>query len=328
MQLFYPKYYHQFRCLAAACPDSCCASWVVDVDEETAARYRALPGPLGDRLRQALCRNALDEPYYMGIVDGRCPMWQQDGLCAIQVELGHDALCEVCRSFPRLRHEYGEFTELGLDLACPAAARLILQSPDQELLSEQCPGAGEPCVDPEAMAILRPTRETALAIISDETRTVPEALATLLLFAHSVQHMFYGGPEAKVPEHIPHVDKPGDLGKLLRFFTGMHILTPQWRSRLQQPSPGQWAPELRRLARYFIMRYWLWGISDLDIVSRAKLTVTACIMVRCLGGDTVATAQLLSKEIESDPDNIDLLLDGAYTNPAMTDENLLALLQN
>ena len=51
-----------------------------------------------------------------------------------------------------------------------------------------------------------------------------------------------------------------------------------------------------------------------------------CLLVKVLGGNPVETAQLYSKEIENDPDNVDCILDGAYTNPALTDANLLGLL--
>ena len=54
--------------------------------------------------------------------------------------------------------------------------------------------------------------------------------------------------------------------------------------------------------------------------------ITACLLIRVLGGDLTETAQLFSKEIENDPDNIEALLDGAYTAPALTDLNLLSLL--
>ena len=54
MELSFPKYYNEFRCIAAACPDSCCKEWTVDVDPEAAAMYRNLQGDLGDRLRSVL----------------------------------------------------------------------------------------------------------------------------------------------------------------------------------------------------------------------------------------------------------------------------------
>ena len=54
MKQIKPSYYDTFRCIAGDCPDSCCKEWSVDVDDASAAYYRSLSGPLGDRLRQVL----------------------------------------------------------------------------------------------------------------------------------------------------------------------------------------------------------------------------------------------------------------------------------
>ena len=43
-----PDYFDQFACLAGDCPHSCCIGWEVVIDEDTAWRYRAEPGPLGE----------------------------------------------------------------------------------------------------------------------------------------------------------------------------------------------------------------------------------------------------------------------------------------
>ncbi len=155
MELITPKYYSRFHCIAGACPDSCCKEWAVDVDAASAARYRALPGVLGDRLRAVL--QDTPDGTVMAIENGRCPMWRQDGLCRIQAELGHDALCQVCQTFPRLRHDYGDFVELGLELSCPEAARLILSTPDA-LTLQVLPGGEAPDYDTHAMATLRRSR--------------------------------------------------------------------------------------------------------------------------------------------------------------------------
>jgi hypothetical protein len=87
-----------------------------------------------------------------------------------------------------------------------------------------------------------------------------------------------------------------------------------------------WSDQLRRLCCYFLERYWLQAISDYDLVCRAKLAVSATVLVGLLGGDVIETAQLFSKEIENDPDNLEAVLDGAYTAPALTDANLLGVL--
>ena len=131
MKIRKPAYFDTFRCIASACPDSCCKEWDVQVDEEKAALYRTLSGDLGDRLREVLKEE--DGETVMTIIDGRCPMWRSDGLCRIQAELGEEALCKTCREFPRLTHDYGDFVEYGLELSCPESARIILSAPAQML---------------------------------------------------------------------------------------------------------------------------------------------------------------------------------------------------
>jgi len=328
MELYFPTYYHGFRCIADRCPDSCCHEWTVDIDPETAARYRALDGDLGDRLRAVL--QDTEDGTVMKNENGRCPMWRQDGLCRIQAALGHDALSETCRNFPRLRHDYGDFVELGLELSCPEAARLILNS-DGGFLRQAQPGGEEPDYEKEIMDILRSTRKEALCYLRAATN-IPRALAALLLYAHGVQAQLDGDPSpAPSPEscetQLGQFQLQGDASLLPAFFGSLEILTDRWRTRLAAPLQEiNWSAQLRRLACYFIERYWLQAISDYDLVCRVKLTVAACLLVGLLGGDAVETAQLLSKEIENDPDNLGAVLDGAYTAPALTDTNLLGLL--
>ena len=81
----------------------------------------------------------------------------------------------------------------------------------------------------------------------------------------------------------------------------------------------------RALIRYGIYRYWYQAVSDYDLVCRAKFIVIFCLVVNALEGDFVRNAQLFSKEIENDPDNVEAILDGAYTHPALTDAVLLGL---
>ena len=159
-----PAYYDSFRCIASACPDSCCKEWDVLVDEASAAYYRSLPGQLGDDLRSVL--HDEDGCTVMTITDGRCPMWRRDGLCRIQAELGEAALCHTCRDFPRLRHDYGDFLELTLELGCPEAARILLSAPISDPITLECEGGEEPEYDTEAMAVLKSTRAKALALLT------------------------------------------------------------------------------------------------------------------------------------------------------------------
>ncbi len=331
MILRYPAYFEDFSCIAGLCPDSCCKEWDVYVDEISAARYEAMEGPLGDDLRHAMQTDE-DGDVFFAIQDGRCPFWRKDGLCRIQAQQGHEALCKTCREFPRLTHEYGDFTERGLSLSCPAAAPLILQTAPGPWISREVPGGEEAEYDAADMELLLRTREVMLTILSDEAYSVPEALALGLMYAYRAQGELDGG-EVEAFDWKTELSaarsfaKAVDIWEMLDFYADLEILTDAWRQRLSAPVLGQtWAPELRSLARYGVERWWLQAISDFDIVGRAKLVIAGCILVQALGGDVVQTAQIYSKEIENDSDNVDAILDGAYASPALTDEKLLGWL--
>ena len=329
MQITKPSYFDSFRCIAGACPDSCCKEWDVQVDPVSAAYYRSLTGPLGDRLREVLSDE--DGETVMTIIDGRCPMWRDDGLCRIQAELGESALCKTCREFPRLTHDYGDFVELGLELSCPEAARFILNAPASLFVTEEVPGGEAAEYDEEAMAILKSTRETLLQILSDATRPVEEVLTLTLFYGLQAQSELDGeesypfDPEAAL-ENARSFAVPADPSEMTAFFLNLELLTPQWAERLHSPAPGPWSARHLAMARYLVERYWLQAVSDYDLYSRVKFILIACLLVKHLGGDIYTTAQLFSKEIENDADNVDALLDGAYAHPAFTDNKLLGML--
>ncbi len=329
MQIIKPDYFDRFRCIAGACPDSCCKEWDVQVDEASAAIYRSLPGALGDRLREVLSTE--DGETVMTIIDGRCPMWRQDGLCRIQAELGEAALCKTCREFPRLTHDYGDFMELGLELSCPEAARFILNPGCPGIVITKAEGGEEPEYDTEAMEVLKATRETALDILFDSSRSVPEALSLFLLYGYQAQSELDGGetlpfqPEAAL-ESVREFLKAGDPMEMTAFFSGLELLTPDWEALLQSPSPATWSEHHRALAGYLTQRYWLQAVSDYDLACRVKFIVISCLLVQHLGGDIFRTAQLFSKEIENNIDNVEAILDAAYSHPTFTDDKILGML--
>lgn len=54
MQKSYFSCYPSFRCLAAACPDSCCVGWEIVVDPCTETKYQTVQGTLGQKIRRVL----------------------------------------------------------------------------------------------------------------------------------------------------------------------------------------------------------------------------------------------------------------------------------
>ena len=329
MELRYPAYYHNFSCIADRCPDSCCHEWEVQVDAGSAARYRSMEGPLGDALRAHLYDE--DGDTYLRSENGRCPMWRSDGLCRIQAEQGHDALCTVCRQFPRLRHDYGDFVELGLELSCPEAARLILETP-MTWVTENAPGGEEPEYDGEIMSILQESRPAALALLEDRRYSVPERLRLLLMYGYHIQAAIDGAepaafdPAAALGE-AQQFAGPGDAAALGGYYLTLELLTDRWRERLGALAEPRWEEGLCRIAQYGVCRHWFQAVSDWDLSCRVKMLLSGCTLIARLPGSLAASAQLWSKEIENSARNLDTLLDDAYSQPALTDANLLGLLR-
>ena len=323
-----PHYYDTFRCIASRCPDSCCKDWAVQVDDASAAFYRSLPGALGDRLRQVLQDS--EDGIVMTIENGRCPMWRDDGLCRIQAALGEDALCQVCRDFPRLHHDYGDFVELGLELSCPEAARIIFSSPSLPPVLEEVPGGEEPEYDTAAMACLKTSREYALSLLQADL-PVKHRLALLLLYGYHAQGELDG--EEILPfdcagalDSARDFAKSGSIRHMADFFQTLEILTPEWSALLNHAGDASPNPLCIPLARYFIERYWLQAVSDYDLACRVKFILIACLLVSSLPGEFIRYAQLFSKEIENNLDNVEAILDAAYSEAPFTDDKLLGLL--
>ena len=328
MKLRYPSYYDTFSCIADRCPDSCCHEWEVQVDAASAARYRAMEGQLGDALRTYLYDE--DGAVYLRNIHDRCPMWRSDGLCRIQAEKGHDALCTVCQQFPRLRHDYGDFVELGLELSCPEAARIILNTP-LSWTEREVSGGEEPEYDGEIMAILEASRPRALDLLENDAYTVPQRLRLLLMYGYHVQAAIDGAeltefdPAAALAEAAGFAGA-GDAAALRDCYLGLDLLTERWGDALKGLSAPDWDEGLGRIAQYGICRHWFQAVSDWDLCCRVKLILSGCALMARLPGPLMAKAQLWSKEIENSAQNLDALLDGAYTEPALTDANLLGLL--
>lgn len=329
MLIYKSACYDDFHCIASACPDSCCKEWEVLVDADTAARYRSLSGPLGDDLRSVLRDENGDT--YLTIQDGRCPMWRQDGLCRIQAQLGEAALCQTCRDFPRLRHDYGAFQQWGLELSCPEAARLILHAPSHPEQILELPGGEPGDYEMDAMQTLLATRQVLHKLLQDTTRPMGELLALVLLYGCQAQGQLDGGEGSAFDAEAALASaramaKPGSIREILDLFSSLEILTERWRQCLMHPVQQPWDSRTPALARYLADRYWLQAVSDYDLYSRVKFLVVACLVIHHIPGDFLQRAQLFSKEVENNWENVEAILDAAYTHKALTDDRLFGLL--
>lgn len=344
----YPDYYSRFSCLAGACPDTCCAQWEVVVDEDTAALYAAVPGDLGRRLRKALTTDQ-DGDRILRHENGRCPLFQgETGLCGVQLALGHDALCETCREFPRLRQDFTAFREHSLSFACPEAARLGIFSPELPLLAAT--GEAEPWpddYDSGDMSFLRKVRGAMFGFLKDSAYSISQRIALCLGLGRSAQAQLDGEPPAPFsPEQtlrrFSAAQAPGPWEEILRFYRSLDILSPQWAALLDD-SPGK-APAFDPFLRYpqefgnlmfdGLYRTLLCSVSDFDLLPRVKAAALACALARYLiarqpdePGSRLEVYHLYAREITHCAENQDALLDACYLEPCFQTDALFSLLR-
>lgn len=135
MKLIVPDYYRDFSCLAGACRHSCCIGWEIDIDNDTLARYGALPEPLRTRVARSIQITEEGACFALEGPEERCPMLNKQGLCDLILQAGEASLCDICRDHPRFRNDFTNHTEMGLGLCCEEAARLILTKKEKNQLT-------------------------------------------------------------------------------------------------------------------------------------------------------------------------------------------------
>lgn len=87
MTLIYPATADAFRCIADACRHTCCKGWEIDIDPDTRAKYAAMTGEIGQRLRDAIADTPGGASFRLR-EDERCPMLNDSGLCDIITACG------------------------------------------------------------------------------------------------------------------------------------------------------------------------------------------------------------------------------------------------
>ena len=346
MKTVIPDYFHDFRCLAGACPDTCCGQWEIVVDEAAKARYLSVEGPLGQRIRAAL--TTTDGEDCMVLDHGRCPLLTDDGLCPIVMELGEEFLSTTCHTHPRFTEVYGGYQETALSVSCPEAARLLLErTTPLTFLTETDDTPPEPNdLDADLFFLLLHTRGTAYALVQNRTLSLSDRLALLLCFAQRLDKHYdrydlcqrlsdlYRNPNYQRREliRIRRLRKYGTLIPARQVFNAMEHLTEEFPKQLKDlewVSPDKHAVPLEQLTMYYLSRWWLKAVCDGYIWRQAAACVLSVLTVAGLTrtmGDVQLAARLYSKEVEHSEDNL-ALLRKAMDLPHFSRNELLKLLE-
>ena len=316
--------FKSFQCIASACPDTCCAGWEVDLDQDALTTYRQIPGALGDEIRNAVCQE--DEYTFFRLKNGQCPFFNKEKLCRLILALGEDVLSVTCKEHPRFWEEYGNYRETCLSISCPEAARLLLEEPPELCRRETEETAPEDSeLDPVFFRQLLAYRQ-ALFSLTRSSRSLSDQLSLALDAAEN-------GIALPDCDEIPpnfwdnHPAPPLRLS-LVEFFTAMKSMEftrPQLQLLLPRVLSGGASlplsdPEAteagRRILFYFLYRYVLRGVWSGLVAEKVQFAVysTAAILALSPYMDGSASRQrilnaavLYSREVEHSPENLELL---------------------
>ena len=131
MKLLAVDEYIRFECIGGSCPISCCGgNWGIPIDDESYENYLQTEGEFGDILRNGITKVRGTYAFKLDEKTKDCIFLNRDKLCSIYRNLGPDALCETCRTYPRAFYHVGDIEFCYLVNSCPEVNRMIIQRID------------------------------------------------------------------------------------------------------------------------------------------------------------------------------------------------------
>lgn len=355
MRVIVPDYYENFKCIASECTDTCCAGWEVDVDENAQEFYQTVQGSFGRRLKENTIID--EEGIRFTLTDKkRCCFLNDCNLCDLYTELGEEHLCATCADFPRFSEAFGDLREKGISLSCPTAAGLILNHDARlsfkETKADEMVAIND--IDYDLYMQLVAARKQTFEILWNRERDIIWRIIAVLLFANDIQKYIYKGKYKKIArvrekyldekyidkkilkageKALRHVDGVCNTRNILSLFEEFEVINDIWPQELKSAkevnaeilnNDGEYAAyfksrkvQYEQLMVYFIYRYFMKAVYDLDLIAKVKLGVISIIVIRSVEKsqwrkkkalsleEFIETAHLYSKEIEHSDENME-----------------------
>lgn len=330
MILRMPSYCKNFKCTADKCSDNCCVGWEIDIDPSSAEYYKSVGGAFGQRLRKNI---NCGEVCSFKMNGERCAFLNDRNLCDIIINLGEDALCQICRDHPRYFEWYREVKEGGVGLCCEEGARLILSVKEKFTTYDlPCDDEGEDGYDEELYDYLLFVRQKIIDLFEDESLSLNTRLFSALSFAHKMQYNVDNCRYEKEEPIIAGESLTVDMKKIIDKFMSLEIIDNNWEVYIKRLSEKFMETEkvieenktpdkrisryLQNIAVYFIWRYFMKGVFDEEIFSKVWLSVISALFIERMlvlsyieGEDlTLEKCSILaknySKEVEYSEENL------------------------
>lgn len=172
MRTYAPDYYTDFKCIAQICRHNCCIGWEIDIDDKAFDFYKEVKGEFKSRLLENI-----EDGHFKLLGNERCPFLNGNNLCDIIINLGENALCDICNDHPRFRNFFDTRTEIGLGLCCEEAGRIILSNTNKVRIKALTSGEDYFSEDEE---IFFNFRNKIFNIVQDRTYAVKARISRLL----------------------------------------------------------------------------------------------------------------------------------------------------
>ena len=317
IKTFVPVYFDKFRCIAGSCPDTCCAGWEADLDEDIIKKYKNIGGELGERIRLSLSKDETGCDIFSLCENGKCPFLNNCNLCDIQAAYGEEYLSKTCTMFPRFYDDFGKIREMGIGFGCPEAARIMLgaEEPFSLRFYEECVEDIDD-IDEDFLSEIIAVRAKIFAILEDEDLSFKKKIEDIFDIVTAVQKELDGEDYADEIQNT-------DFEDCISLLEKMEYINPERKSfisslkgkKLSKNALNLYRSDFEKLMNYYIFRYFLSYGYDYDVITPVKYGVFACIVTSRIYAyfntpdfeTRVKTMYGYSKEVEYSDVNLDLL---------------------
>lgn len=311
MKRTYPDYYDDFVCIADKCPQTCCAGWQIEIDEDALKRYREKKIETVDFKHECFKQDK----------EKRCKNLNEKGLCKLILEHGEDILCNACRLFPRHIEEFENVREYSLSISCPEVAQYLLKRKEPvtyRTVEDDEPDTEEYDSEEQLVYIkLVPLREVFFGIVLDRTLSFAKKAGRILAIAREFQNrtddvlMGNGDMDSVNVESVAAADyKPLEITSSDRYelfkvmkkweYTGdefkellkmtekaLYKDRPQDEASLEKEMRASlsaqgidWDIVTEQILHYFLYIYFCGSVYDEYYYGQAQLAVATCLHIK------------------------------------------------
>ena len=334
MIIEYPSYYEKFRCIGGSCPDTCCAGWEVDVDEDSSVFYRSVEGSFGDTLREHI-KEEDGDCFFPLTGEGKCPFLRNDQLCEMYIQLGEESLCQTCTEYPRYFMDIGNYEQIDMSLSCMELGRIFFTECNKiEYIRSENDIPGDEITEDEQETLIEvlALRNQCIDLLQESTGSFLEKMKAVRALVAEAQEL--DSKEADAERSYLKEDFPA-LIEIMKHFDSLRsewdLLLEKYEEQCEDPHfldalPAfmtNYAAQLdawfSKLGVYFIYRYFIDTCLDGDIEIELCLVHRSLMMILFMlysrwteqqaldVSDIIDVAHLFSKEVEHDEGNIDII---------------------